>query len=612
MNRHLTEKELIEYQFKLASEDRAEEIAGHLRTCAQCRRQREQLKRRFAALDLLREETKVSDKLISTTIEQAKRGTKSKILLFRTSGWISAAAAVLLIGLMLLVSDFGRDKKQGRQIEEDMSLAKEEVKLDRPLEVALDSSLSEKELVAKKPRTVAEVVGGVAAELAKAQVPEKPPFAPASAIELVTLPRRDNVQITIYNSADLTLVRERRNLTLKKGWNWLQFMWANTLIDPTSLSLEPMENADKIDIQQLVFPARLKDIGRWLIRSETEGQVSFEVTYFTSGLSWRAFYMGTLDADERKMKLQGYVRVANRSGEDYENAQTRLIVGKVHQLDKIAQLAKRQYPYNRPGELRLDFDSTEVSDVEKEGEKVILNASEPIVGGLFRTLKPKEIKKEGLSEYFLYTIEGTETIPDKWGKRLLSFDVDDIDVNSLYKYDEQRWGKQTIRFVTFTNDQEHNLGDTPIPNGNVRIYSQADADGQLSYVGQTNVKYIPVDEEVELNLGSARLVLVEPTLIDFKTSNFLFDTKGNIAGWDETRKWKIEITNTRNLPVEIEITRGFGTAYWSLEYDGKVVSYEKHDAIHARFKTKLQPQSKRTFTYTVTTYHGRREESVTK
>jgi len=59
---------------------------------------------------------------------------------------------------------------------------------------------------------------------------EKAPFAPASNIELVVLPRRDKVQLTIYNSADLTLVREERNLTMKKGWNWLQFEWANTKI----------------------------------------------------------------------------------------------------------------------------------------------------------------------------------------------------------------------------------------------------------------------------------------------------------------------------------------------------------------------------------------------
>src|SRR3989339_942723 len=49
-------------------------------------------------------------------------------------------------------------------------------------------------------------------------------------IDLVTLPTRDTVQITIYNSADMTLVRESRALTLNEGKNSLQFSWANTLI----------------------------------------------------------------------------------------------------------------------------------------------------------------------------------------------------------------------------------------------------------------------------------------------------------------------------------------------------------------------------------------------
>ncbi|MCM8815616.1 MAG: hypothetical protein NC931_06530, partial [Candidatus Omnitrophica bacterium] len=56
-------------------------------------------------------------------------------------------------------------------------------------------------------------------------------------IDLVTLPDREKVQLTIYNSADLTFVRENRTLTMKKGENKLQFSWANTLIDPTSLEL---------------------------------------------------------------------------------------------------------------------------------------------------------------------------------------------------------------------------------------------------------------------------------------------------------------------------------------------------------------------------------------
>ncbi len=444
-------------------------------------------------------------------------------------------------------------------------------------------------------------------------------------IDLVTLPERDAVQLTIYNSADLTLVREQRSLTLKKGWNWLQLSWANTLIDPTSLSLEPLAGGDKIEIRQLVFPARTQQVGQWLIHSQISGKLGFEITYFTSGLSWRAFYMGTLAQDEKTMELAGYVRIANNSGEEYENAQTRLIVGKVHILDQIAELAKRNYPYGSPipvpGE-RGGFGRASGRDLRwaevDHGLRQGLSCGYGGGAAGFGMARPKEIKKEGLSEYFLYTIEGTETIADKWGKRLLSFEAEDIEVESLYKYDEERWRGQTIRFVKFANDEEHNLGETPIPNGNVKIYRQADDLGHLSYVGGTSVKYIPVDEEVELNLGPARLVSVEPTLMVFKTDNYRFDSRRNIAGWDEIRTWKIEITNTRELPIEIEITRGFGTAYWTLVYvdiasvADDAISYEKHDATHARFTLKRTPRSKWTFGYTVTTYHGVREEVMPK
>ena len=56
-------------------------------------------------------------------------------------------------------------------------------------------------------------------------------------IDLSTVPDRDTVQLTIYNSEDLTLVRETRKVSFKPGVNPLQFSWANTLIDPTSVEL---------------------------------------------------------------------------------------------------------------------------------------------------------------------------------------------------------------------------------------------------------------------------------------------------------------------------------------------------------------------------------------
>ena len=436
-------------------------------------------------------------------------------------------------------------------------------------------------------------------------------FAIAGAIEakvdLVTLPSRDTVQITIYNSADLTLVRESRALTLKNGRNKLQFSWANTLIDPTSLEMLPKANADKIDVADLTYPPRVTNLGLWNIESEVSGKVPVEISYLTSGLSWRAFYMGTLTEDEKTMRLQGYVRVTNNSGEDYENAQTRLIVGKVHILDEIAELARRQYPYGKPDEARPEISVGAFFESESRMKGRRLN--ERAAGFVDElALKPKEIKKEGLSEYFLYTIEGTETIPTGFSKRLPSFDVDDVPVVNLYKYEEQRYGHIVVRFLSFKNDEEHKLGETPIPGGMLKVYRGAGEGGHLSYTGQSSFKYIPVDEDVELNLGPVANVVVEPKLMDFKTENYRFDRRGDISGWDEIRTFKIDVKNTREIPVKVEIKRNFNTQYWKLTNNGDFGEFEKMDLKTVKYTLVLESRSTKSFEYTLRTYHGTREE----
>jgi len=423
-------------------------------------------------------------------------------------------------------------------------------------------------------------------------------------VDLVTLPSRDTVQLTIYNSADMTLVRESRALTLKDGANALQFSWENTLIDPTSLEMLPKANADKIDVAELVYPPRVRNLGLWNIASGVSGKVPVEITYLTSGLSWRAFYMGTLTEDEKTMQLQGYVVVTNNSGEDYENAQTRLIVGKVHILDEIAYLARQQYPYGRPGQVPVG--QVMRAPMEEGGRQVRLMMEKVALPAA--QMPPKQIEKEGLSEYFLYTIEGTETIPTGWSKRLQSFDVETVPVVNLYKYEEERYGPGVVRFLSFKNDEEHKLGETPIPGGLLKVYRGVGEQGHLSYTGQSEFKYIPVDEDVELNLGAIADIVVEPKLVDFKTENYRFDTQGNVSGWDEIRTFRIEIRNTRDLDVKVEIKRNFNTQYWDIRNSGDFGAFEKVDLTTVKYTLDLQPRSARTFEYVVRTYHGVRQE----
>ena len=421
-------------------------------------------------------------------------------------------------------------------------------------------------------------------------------------VDLVTLPLREGVQLTIYNSADLTLVRENRALTLREGVNKLQFSWANTLIDPTSLEMRPLASVDKIDVFDLVYPPRVKSLGLWSVKSEVSGKSPMEISYFTSGLSWQATYMGTLNPDEKSMRLQGYVRVANNSGEDYAGAQTRLVVGEVHLAEQIAVLANRQYPYGRP----IGVQPAPPSSVTREWGRVDFGGGGVVSDELRCEEDVKQIIKEGLSEYFLYTIEGRDTILTGWSKRLPSFDVADVPVVNLYKYEEERYGRAPVRFLSFQNTEEHKLGETPIPGGGLRVFRDVNDDSHLSYEGASSFKYIPVGEDVELNLGAVGNVIVEPTLMDLSTSGYLFNGSGNINGWLETRKFQVKVKNTRDVAVRVDIRRNFPTQYWSLEQFGEYGEFKKVDLDTVKFLLELEPLSEKVFSYVLTTRHGKR------
>ena len=80
--------------------------------------------------------------------------------------------------------------------------------------------------------------------------------ARAENVDLSTVPVRNTVQLTIYNSEDLTLVRETRKVSFKPGANPLQFSWANTLIDPTSVELRFLTHGEKLTLLGHDLPPR--------------------------------------------------------------------------------------------------------------------------------------------------------------------------------------------------------------------------------------------------------------------------------------------------------------------------------------------------------------------
>src|ERR1700742_4841973 len=110
----------------------------------------------------------------------------------------------------------------------------------------------------------------------------------AKNVDLSTVPRRNTVQLTIYNSEDLTLVRETRAVTFKKGANPLQFSWANTLIDPTSVQIRFLTHPENLELLDTTFPNDKPQMLFWNVQSDFDGEAKIEIPYFTSGITWSA------------------------------------------------------------------------------------------------------------------------------------------------------------------------------------------------------------------------------------------------------------------------------------------------------------------------------------
>jgi hypothetical protein len=409
-------------------------------------------------------------------------------------------------------------------------------------------------------------------------------YSRAENIDLSTVPARDTVQLTIYNSEDITLVRETRKVTFKKGSNPLQFSWANTLIDPTSVELKFLTQADKLEVLDTTFAHAKPQMLYWNVQSEFDGEATIQITYFTSGITWSANYVAIADADEKNVKLEGFVRVHNNSGEEYEEAQVRLVVGTINLVEKIAQLAQVP-PANVPQMQADDFAKYKGAAVRRSLDRFDALGVEAESGAA------KDIIKEGLSEYFIFTIEGTETIPNGWSKRLRSIEAAAAPIKIQYRYRPVEYGDQLVRMYLLTNDEKSQLGTSPLPDGMVRVFRDNGRDG-LSYVTQQQIKYIPIGDKIELNLGVDPEVIFELVKLRVRRDNLWLQINGqtelrkidgavikqenaSLVGWDDHEIHSQRIRNYTGKEIEVEVRRSFpGHVIFKSQLEPKLHDYQ--------------------------------------
>jgi hypothetical protein len=277
---------------------------------------------------------------------------------------------------------------------------------------------------------------------------------------------------------------------------------------------------------------------------------------------------------------------------------------------------------------------------EKAAEFEVKRRRGGLIGGM-AIEAPKAVKKEGLSEYFLFTIEGREDIKDKEPKRLVSMKVAEVPLECIYKLTDRDGGKSFTKFYRFKNikllDKEgkekdlpamENLGLSPLPDGMVRLFSEYQ-NKDLAYVGGTTTKYVPIGDRVEVNVGRDSDITIIRRLKDQKISNVvarqyrrrLDDTwmwYYDLVDYDETFFFEEEIVSGKPVDVKAELERRFAANVvlwsedqppddWTSNAPGAYVDLhevagrkERVDQNHVKYFLDLKPGEKRFVTYSVT------------
>ncbi len=211
--------------------------------------------------------------------------------------------------------------------------------------------------------------------------------------------------------------------------------------------------------------------------------------------------------------------------------------------------------------------------------------------------------KKAVSEYYLFAVEGKETIENGWGKELPNPIVENIPFDLSYEINPQKYGNQVVKFYKLKNSEDHELGKEPLPDGRYYVYSDDGRDG-LRFEGSTSHKYIPRGEDIELNLGTDGLVLYEARTMEYSRTNFDFTNDGNIAGWDEVRTIQLEIKNSRNREIPVKLWH-YIEGDW--EFDNvSDQDYEQVDQRTVKWEFDVDPQSTKIIEYTSTTRLGSR------
>jgi len=420
-----------------------------------------------------------------------------------------------------------------------------------------------------------------------------------------------DVSVTVYNQ-NLGLVKETREVQLKKGHFTLEAADVAARIDPTSVHLKLngasildqnfeydlvsrerlmeryldqeievfTENGDmftgtllsasgsQLILQakdgqvQIVSPDAVRDVrfGElpgglrtrptlvWSLIGDKSGKQNAELSYLTQGMTWHAEYVAVTNDDNDNLELSSWVSIENRSGATYKDAKLKLMAGDVQVV--------RGTPLDGRGITTMEMAQKAAPAFEEKA----------------------------FFEYHLYTLQRPATLKDRQIKQIALFDPATVNAKREYIYQAQRDPKKVKVNLVFDNDDKAGLG-IPLPAGKVRVY-QEDSDGSLEFIGEDLIDHTPRDEEVRLVVGSAFDISVERDMTEVK----------RLADRVRDESFRIKLRNHKDEDIEVTVVE---TIWGDWEILESSCDYTKKNASTIEFKISVKADDETVITYRV-------------
>ena len=263
-------------------------------------------------------------------------------------------------------------------------------------------------------------------------------------------------------------------------------------------------------------PATLRDRPTLSVLLETTGgSQSLELSYLTSGMTWKADYVANLATDGQSLDLNGWVTLTNKSGAAFDDATLQLVAGTVNRARAPAARAMQRAA---------------------------------VAGAVAAAPLPTE---EPLMDYHLYSFERPTSIAHNQTKQLALLSASAVPVRREYLLAGSDWYYRDRRdaigqkqkpgvFLEFDN-RGGSLGK-PLPGGVVRVYAR-DSKGAAQFVGEDRIEHTAKNEKVRLRLGEAFDITAERTQVAFR----------RIADKVTESAWRIELRNAKDEAVTVKV-----------------------------------------------------------